>query len=141
MLHEHFQSKSVTAVWRPMKRNDDIVCAIEALEKTSWWPVTSPVSHRGGRICILHFAKFSSCVVPARELYLEQDKLGTCGTELTDLVGLFLGCASPPALAQTSGVGAHGLPSFSATLSWECSRDVRARDGVTGFRTPLGEAL
>ena len=34
-----FKARLVTAVWRPMKRNDDIVFAIEDLQKTPWRPV------------------------------------------------------------------------------------------------------
>ena len=63
----------VQAVWRLMNRNDDILCAAEALQQTSWWLVIClrrpdsagghkplpPVSHRGVKTCFFTLDSFA----------------------------------------------------------------------------------
>ena len=64
-----FKVRLVTVVRRPTQRNDDIVCAIEALQKTSWrrvaclrrWGATSPCrqfSTAVSKMCICTLKSF-----------------------------------------------------------------------------------
>ena len=49
-----FKARHVTAVWRPMKRNDDIVCAVESLRK----PLL-PACRSSPKPCVISFDRKS----------------------------------------------------------------------------------
>ena len=69
-IHDHrtniFKARRVTAIWRPLKRNDDIACSIEALQKNTWRPVVSSLRSRDA----IHTSSSSTSKVTRMTLFL-----------------------------------------------------------------------